>query len=71
MMNQMSTDSFIVRGATADDLKAVTRLIVMESWRINPHDLAYGYAFDPSAFFVGELNGEIISHINAVKYYNG
>ena len=26
------------------------------------------YAFDPSAFFVSELNGEITSHINAVKY---
>jgi GNAT superfamily N-acetyltransferase len=64
----MSTDGFIVRGATEDDFKAVSRLIVMESWRINPHDMACGYAFDPSAYFVGELNGEVISHINAVKY---
>jgi GNAT superfamily N-acetyltransferase len=65
----MSTDgSFIVRGATEDDLKAVTHLAVMESWPVNPHDIACGYAFDPSGFFVGELNGEIISHISAVKY---
>ena len=67
--SKMSTDgSFIVRGATEDDLKALTRFLVMESWPVNPHDLACGYAFDPSGFFVGELNGEIISHISAVKY---
>ena len=61
-------DSFIVRGATEDDLKIVTRLGVMQDWHFNPHDLACAHAFDPSAFFVGELNGEVISHINAVKY---
>ena len=60
--------SFIVRGATEDDLKSVTRLGVIEDWHFNPHDLACAHAFDPSAFFVGELNGEVISHINAVKY---
>ena len=71
--SKMSTDgskngSFIVRGATEDDLKAITRIIVMESWPVNPHDMACGYAFDPSGFFVGELNGEVISHVNFVKY---
>ena len=59
---------FVVRSATEDDLKVVTRLGVMENWHFNPHDLVCAYAFDPSAFFVGELNGEVISHINAVKY---
>ena len=31
--------------------------------------LSAAYAFDPNAFFVGELNGEVISHCdsNAVK----
>ena len=68
-MSTMSTDgSFIVRSATEDDLKALTSFFVMESWPVNLHDLACGYAFDPSGFFVGELNGEIVSHINAVKY---
>ena len=39
-MFKMSTDgSFIVRGATEDDFKALTRFFVMESWPINPHDL--------------------------------
>ena len=65
----MSKDcSFLVRGATEDDLKAVTRLGVVEDWHFNPYDLACAHTFDPSGFFVGELNGEIISHVNAVKY---
>ena len=65
----MSKDGpFIVRGATEDDLKVVTRLGVLEDWNFNPHDLAYAHAFDFCAFFVGELNGEVISHVNVVKY---
>ena len=65
----MSKNSpFIVRGATEDDLKVVTRLGVLEDWHFNPHDLVCAHAFDPSAFFVGELNGEVISHVNVVKY---
>ena len=69
MSTDGSTDgSFIVRGATEDDLKAITHLILMESWPVNPHDMACGYAFDPSGFFVGELNGEVVSHVNFIKY---
>ena len=60
--------SFVVRGAREDDLKVVIRLGVREDWHFNPHDLACAYAFDPSGFFVGELDGKVISHINAVKY---
>jgi predicted GNAT family N-acyltransferase len=65
----MSTDGFILRGATEDDFKAVTHLIVMESWRINPHDMACGYAFDPSAFFVGDLSSvtSMLSSILAIR----
>ena len=66
--NGSKNGSFIVRGATEDDLKAITHIIVMESWPVNPHDMACGYAFDPSGFFVGELNGEVISHVNFVTY---
>ena len=58
----------IVRGANEEDLQAGTRLVVLEDWHVNPQDFASAYAFDPSGFFVGELDGEIVSCINAVKY---
>ena len=31
-------------------------------------DLSCAYYFDPGGFFVGELDGEITSHIMAIKY---
>ena len=58
----------ITRSANKEDLEIVTRLGILEDWHFHPKDLECAYAFDPSGFFVGELNGEVISHINAVKY---
>ena len=65
----MNSSEFVVRGASAADLKFPTRFAVQNSWRpFGPGDLYCAYNFDPSGFFVGELDGEIISHIMAVKY---
>ena len=43
---------------------------VLESRHLGTHDLASIYSADPTGFFVGELNGEVISqtHISAIKY---
>lgn len=35
---------------------------------LGSHDLTTAYATDPNGFFIGELNSEVISHINAIKY---
>ena len=59
---------FVVRQAKEEDLKIITRLGVYEDWHFNPRDLSCGHAFDPSGFFVGELDGQVVSHIDAVKY---
>ena len=60
--------TFLVRGASPGDLKVVNRLSILHNWHFGPYELSCGYAFDPSGFFVGELDGQVIGHINAVKY---
>lgn len=63
------TNEFMVRRASAEDLKFPIRFAVQNSWRpFGPGDLSSAYSFDPSGFFVGELDGEIITHIMAIKY---
>ena len=65
----MDSSKFVVRAASAEDVNFPTRFAILNGWRpFGPHDLSCAYAFDPNGFFVGELNGEIISHVNAVKY---
>lgn len=64
----MAAEKFIVRGAFLEDMQVPTSLIVFENWHFGSHNLASAYSADPSGFFVGELNGEVITHINAVKY---
>ena len=65
----MATEmKFIVRGALLEDMEVSTRLEVLESRHLGTHDLVSIYSADPSGFFVGELNGKVISHISAVKY---
>ena len=65
----MDASKFVVRRASAGDMKFPTRFAILNGWRpFGPGDLSCAYAFDPSGFFVGELNGEVISHVNAVKY---
>ncbi len=64
----MAIEKFIVRGALVEDMSVPTRLGALENWHFGTHDLASIYSADPSGFFVGELNGEIISHISAVQY---
>ena len=60
----MATETkFIVRDALLEDMEVSTRLGVLESRHLGTHDLASIYSADPTGFFVGELNGEVISHI--------
>ena len=59
---------FIVRTATEEDLKAAVRLIASVDWHINPYDLHCVYKFQSGGFFVGELDGEVVGHIDAISY---
>ena len=49
-------------------MQVPTRLGVLENWHFGSRDLASINAADPSGFFIGELNGEIIGHISAIQY---
>ena len=65
----MDGSKLIVRSASAEDMNFPTRFAILNGWRpFGPNDLSCAYAFDPSGFFVGELNREVISHVNAIKY---
>ncbi len=64
----MASNTFEVRGAVPGDLKVVNRLSILHNWHFGQYDLSCAHAFDPSGFFVGELDGQVIGHVNAVKY---
>ena len=65
----MANQIFSVRVASVEDMKVPTRLGIMEDWHIGPNAFASVYASDPSGFFVGELDGKVISHINAIRHH--
>lgn len=60
----------MVKNASEDELDVATRLgvTVLPEWHVSPLEFSCAYAVDPSGFYVGELNGEIISLINCIKY---
>ena len=64
----MGTQNFSVRVASVEDMKVPTRLGIMEDWHIGPNDFTSVHVSDPSRFFVGELDGKVISHISTIKH---
>ncbi len=64
----MSNNNYIVRTASENDLKLMIELAAKEGWNPGLHDKEPFYAADPNGFFVGELDGQIISCISGVKY---
>lgn len=60
--------NFEVRNAKPEDLAFSTHFAISNNWRFGPHDLSCAYDFDPSGFFVGELDGKVISNVNMTKY---
>lgn len=61
-------NEFAIRCAVVADLKFPTHFAITNDWRFGPFDLECAYDFDPSGFFVGELDGKVISHVNMTKY---
>lgn len=63
-------DNFVIRNATEGELDVAIRLgvTVLPEWHVSPSEFLCAYALDPTGFYVGVVNGEIISLINCIKY---
>ncbi len=64
----MPGDNFNVRTMTLEDLELAADWAAGEGWNPGLHDVAAFFAADSTGFFIGELNGEPVSVISAVKY---
>ena len=62
--------NFFVRRATAKDMEFITRETIKEGWHVGPYDYPSAFAFDPKGFYVGEINGNVVSHVSAITYPN-
>ena len=62
-------NQFTVRNATVEDLKFPTRFAIENCWRpFGPGDYLCAFRYDPDGFFVGEIAGEVVTHLMAVTY---
>ncbi len=64
----MNQDNFIVRPMTLADLKLAISWAADEGYNPGIDDANIFYIADPQGFLIGELNGEPISCISAVRY---
>ncbi|NEP79051.1 MAG: GNAT family N-acetyltransferase [Okeania sp. SIO3C4] len=64
----MNQDNFIVRLMTLADLKLAISWAGDEGWNPGIDDANNYYVAGPQGFLIGELNGEPISSISAVRY---
>ena len=60
----------IFRNATAKEVGTITRRAIQEGWHVGPYDFPSGFAFDPKSIFLGEVNGELATHVIIVEYPN-
>ena len=65
-----TSSGLVFRPAAIKDVDIFTCWIIKEGWHVGPYDYPCGYAFDPEGFFMGEVDGELASHICAVRYPN-
>ena len=66
----MDANNSVDRGAPAEDMKFPTRFAILNDCWFGPNNLSCVYALYPCSclFFVGELDGKVISHNNAIQY---
>lgn len=64
----MSSEGFRVRTMTRKDLDLAIDWAAEEGWNPGLHDAECFYAADPNGFFLGELDGQAVSCISAVRY---
>ena len=65
-----TANRLIFRNATAKDVDIITRRAIQDGWHIGPHDFHCAVAFDPKSFYVGEVDGELATHISVITYPN-
>lgn len=66
--NQFNNKNFIIRTMTADDVALAVNWAGKEGWNPGLNDASTFYHADPSGFFVGELDDQIIAVGSAVIY---
>ena len=59
---------FVVRPASVEELEQILSWAAAEGWNPGRHDAACFHCADPQGFFLGELNGEPVAAISAVRY---
>lgn len=64
----MNSSQFKIRPMTIADLELSLEWAATEGWNPGIYDAEAFYAADPSGFLMGEINGELISSISAVRY---
>ncbi len=60
--------TYTIREATPSEFGLVVQWAAQEGWNPGLHDARLYYGTDPTGFFVGEVEGEIVAAISAVKY---
>jgi len=61
-------NKFIIRNASKDEMQIIADWSKIEQWNPGEFDAVCFYNSDPSGFFVGELNREVIGCISAFAY---
>ncbi|MEP3047400.1 MAG: GNAT family N-acetyltransferase [Roseibium sp.] len=61
-------DQYKIRTMKIKDLQIALDMATDEGWNPGLDDCAAFYTADPTGYFVGELNGELINVISAVRY---
>ncbi len=64
----MSSSRYTVRTMTSQDVKTAIDWAAAEGWNPGIGDAESFYAADPSGFFIGEVDGEAVATLSAVKY---
>ena len=65
-----TTNKLIFRNATAKEVDTITRRAIQEGWHVGPYDFPCGFAFDPKSIHLGEVNGQLATHVTVVSYPN-
>ncbi len=64
----MSSPNYTIRTMTESDMRIAIEWAAAEGWNPGLHDAESFFAADPNGFFIGELDGEPVSTLSAVKY---